>query len=226
MHRYHKAGKLEDCYEHGDDADSELWIVEGDSAARGLGGVRSPRFQAILPMQGKPMNATKADEEDLENNVQFAALMKAMGTEIGDEFDMAKIRYKRIILLFDPDADGIHGRTLLLLFFHKWMKPLLDAGRIFDARVPRWKIDSPQMKEPLFASTDEQFYALKEQLEADGVGDIKPTRFRGIGSVGEDTLAHFCTDLKTRQLSLLTSTDAEVAIRIFEELRNIMKPDA
>ena len=82
------------------------------------------------------------------------------------------------------------------------------------------------MKEPLFASTDEQFYALKEQLEADGVGDIKPTRFRGIGSVGEDTLAHFCTDLKTRQLSLLTSTDAEVAIRIFEELRNIMKPDA
>jgi DNA gyrase subunit B len=157
--------------------------------------------------------------------VQFAALMDAMGTQIGDEFDLSKIRYQRIILLFDPDADGIHGRTLLLLFFHKWMKPLLDSGRIFDVQVPCWKLDSKKLDSPKFASTDEQFQELKTRLESEGIDDLKTTRFRGIGRVGEDTLSNFCTNPETRHLSLLPSEDAEDAIRFFEQLRSIMHPD-
>jgi len=234
MPKYHEPGKLHDCAEHGSNSDSELFVVEGNSAERGLSRVRDVRWHAVLPIQGKPMNATKAGELELEKNVQFAALMKAMGTQIGDQFDLSKIRYQRIILLFDPDADGIHGRTLLLLFFHKWMKPLLDAGRIFDARVPRWQINyqqsdssatgAPKERRTIFASTDEQFQQLKRDLESQGISDIQQTRFRGIGSVGQDTLAHFCTNPDTRTLSVLRSEDAEDAIRFFEELRNIMHP--
>lgn len=225
MNNYHKAGKLADCSELGNDSDSELFIVEGDSAAKALLRVRSPRWQAVLPMQGKPMNATKHGEYAVENNVQFAALISALGTQIGDEFDISKIRYQRIILLFDPDADGIHGRTLLLLFFHKWMKPLLDNGRVYDARVPRWRIDSEKCESPQFASTDEQFNQLKRQLESAGVDDLRATRFRGIGSVGGETLLRCCIDPETRELGRLRSENAEAAIRMFEQLRSIMNPE-
>lgn len=151
--------------------------------------------------------------------------MSALGTQIGDEFDLAKIRYRRIILLFDPDADGIHGRTLLLLFFHKWMKPLLDAGRIFDARVPRWRIDSGKCDSPQFAATDEQFHQLKRELQVAGVDDVRATHFRSIGSVGEETLCRCCIDPETRELGRLRSEHAEAANRMFAELRNIMNPD-
>lgn len=222
MPDYHIGGKLDDCEQHG--PGSELFIVEGDSAARALSRVRSIQSQAVLPMQGKPMNATKASENALGNNVQFAALMDAMGMQIGDEFDLSKSRYERIILLFDPDADGIHGRTLMLLFFHKWMKPLLDAGRIYDARVPRWQINSPHLEQPKFASTDEGLQTLRGKLHEAGIDDFQATRFRGIGSVGADTLARFCTDKETRHLYPLKSTDAEMALQIFAELRNLTRP--
>lgn len=221
MRNYHKPGKLEDCYDDGQG--TELFIVEGDSASKALCRVRSPRWQAVLPMQGKPMNATKASEKDLRNNVQFAALLEALGTGLGDTFDASKCRYERIILLYDPDADGIHGRTLLLLFFHEWMKPLLDSGRVYDARVPRWRIDSPKFQHPKFLSTDEQLHELKQQLDSDGVS-FQPKRFRGIGSVDADTLAMFCTDEETRTLSQLNSGDAESALAFFEQLRSIMEP--
>ena len=222
MTDYHIGGKLDDCEKHG--SGSELFIVEGDSAARAVSRVRSSQWQAVLPMQGKPMNATKAREDALESNVQFAALMTAMGMQIGDEFDLSKARYERIVLLFDPDADGIHSRTLMLLFFHKWMRPLLDAGRIFDARVPRWQVDCDRLDGPKFASTDEGMQNIRQQLTAAGIENFKTTRFRGIGSVGADTLARFCTNKETRQLYQLSAADADTALQIFAELRNITRP--
>ena len=221
MSDYHIGGKLDDCECHG--AGSELFIVEGDSAARAVSRLRSPQWQAVLPMQGKPMNATKASQRELIRNAQFAALLHALGTRIGDGFQLTDIRYNRIILLFDPDADGIHARTLMLLFFHRWMKPLLDAGRIFDARVPRWEINSSSLDGPVFASTDEQFQKLRVRLSDEGVTDLQTTRFRGIGSVGADTLARFCVDPETRGLTQVRAEDAEAAMQIFEQLRNFMQ---
>lgn len=222
MTRYHIGGKLDDCEGHG--PGSELFVVEGDSAARAVSRVRSAAFQAVLPMQGKPMNATKSSAEALRGNVQYVALMDALGLQIGDQFDLSKTRYERVILLFDPDADGIHARTLMLLFFHQWMKPLLDAGRIFDARVPRWQIESDQLDGPQFASTDEQFQVVRQNVVDRGIEDFKVTRFRGVGSVGADTLFQFCMSTETRQLYRLQSSDAEAAIQIFEELRNLTRP--
>ena len=221
MHNYHKPGQLEDCYEEGQG--TELLIVEGESAAKALCRVRSPRWQAILPMQGKPMNATKATESELRNNAQFAALLQAMGTDIGETFAASKCRYERIILLFDPDADGIHGRILLLMFFHHWMKPLLDEGCLFDVRAPRWRITSPHFDDSKFLSTDEQFAQLKSELNASGT-PFESQRFRGLGSIDAETLARFCTDVETRRLEPLRSADAEAAIAFFEQMRTIMNP--
>ena len=118
------APKLIDCTNGGRSADrpTELFIVEGDSAARSIKQVRDASFQAILPMQGKPMNAVKANLEHLKKNVQFAALFDALGVDLENQNREEDIRYENIILLFDPDADGIHARTLMLLFFHKWMR--------------------------------------------------------------------------------------------------------
>ena len=226
MTDYHNGGKLDDCARHGSESNSELFVVEGDSAARAVSRVRSQQWQAVLPMQGKPMNAIKASQSDLENNAQYAALLETLGTRIGADFDLSRVRFERIILLFDPDADGIHARTLLMLFFHKWMKPLLDAGRIFDARVPRWEINSAELDGPQFASTDEQFHGLRQKLTDDGIVDFKTTRFRGVGSVGADTLARFCVDPETRALSRIRSEDAESAIQVFEELRRLMNAPA
>lgn len=222
MHNYHKAGQLEDCLNEGQG--TELFIVEGESAAKALCRVRSPRWQAILPMQGKPMNATKASEHELRNNAQFAALLQTLGTDLGQSFDASKCRYERIILLFDPDADGIHARTLMLLFFHEWMKPLLDAGRIYDARAPRWRIESPDFERPKFLSTDEQFQQIKKQLDEAGT-PFQQKRYRGLGSIEADTLATFCTDKQTRHLTQLKSQDAQSAIAFFENLRRIMNPE-
>jgi DNA gyrase subunit B len=221
MSDYHIGGKLDDCERHGPQSDSELFVVEGDSAARAVSRVRSLQSQAVLPMQGKPMNAIKASEQALKNNAQYAALMAALGIRIGSEFNLLSSRYERIILLFDPDADGIHARTLMLLFFHKWMKPLLDAGRIYDVHVPRWEINSDHLEGSRFASTDEQFRRIRQQLTNDGVENFNTTLFRGIGSVGADTLTRFCVDPETRTLFRLRSKDAESAIRIFAELRQL-----
>ena len=106
MTDYHIGGKLDDCERHGCESDSELFVVEGDSAARAVSRVRSTESQAVLPMQGKPMNATRASEEALNNNAQYAALTEALGLRIGSEFYLSNVRYERIILLFDPTPMG------------------------------------------------------------------------------------------------------------------------
>ncbi len=126
--------KLEDCTGNG--AGTELFIVEGDSAASIVCRVRDERFQAVLPMQGKPLNAYRATPKKVVTNPWFAALTDAIGTGIGDDFALKKIRFARIVLLMDPDADGIHCGALLLMFFYRWMRPLLEAGHIAMARAP------------------------------------------------------------------------------------------
>jgi DNA gyrase subunit B len=216
-----KAPKLVDCSEHG--ARSELFVVEGDSAARTIQRVRNPCFQAILPMQGKPMNAMKVGLDAVCKNDQFAALISAMGIEPTHGPNLASMRYQRIILLFDPDADGIHSRTLMLLFFYRWLSRLLEAGRIFDTYAPLWAINSDQLARPAYAYTQQQFDTIRARLIAEGIERAQTTRYRGLSSVGGDVLSKLCVHPETRRLSALAPDDAERALEMFEQMRNVLK---
>jgi DNA gyrase/topoisomerase IV subunit B len=211
-----KAPKLLDCQEHGPHA--ELFIVEGDSAARTIDRVRNARFQAILPMQGKPLNAMKTGLDSLLENVQFAALISAIGIEPGAEPQFDELRFHDIILLFDPDADGIHSRTLMLLFFYRWLTPLLAAGRISDAYAPQWTITSEQLAKPVYAFTPQHLERVRATLAAERIERTTTIRFRGLSSVGGEILAKLCVDPATRRLSKLTPEDADRALRVFRQM--------
>ena len=209
--------KLVDCDCHG--TGSELYIVEGDSAARTLVRVRNPVTQAIIPMQGKPMNGLNASANDLHGNAQFGALLDTLQVDLLNPNRAVEIPYEKIILLFDPDADGIHGRTLMLLFFYRWLRKTLDDGRVFDSHAPQWMITSPSMSNNAYASTPEHLTKVREYLQKSGVTDLKTKRFRGLGSIDAAILNSRCVDPETRKLSVLTADHAENAMTLFENLR-------
>lgn len=211
--------KLEDCTEHG--PGSELFIVEGDSAARTVNTVRNYANQAVWPMQGKPMNAMNADAEDLLDNAQFAGLISSMQVNLSTGQETDELRYERFILLFDPDADGIHARTLMLLFFYKFLRPILEAGRVYGTHAPRWMITSSQLRDPAYAFSEEHYAATRERLDSAGVTDAKVQRFRGLGNVGGPILRKFCLDPASRRVHQLGMEDAEQALAIFEQLREL-----
>ena len=211
--------KLVDCDQHG--PQSELYIVEGDSAARTLVRVRDPAFQAVIPMQGKPMNAIKASANDLHQNIQFGLLLDTLRVDLFQPNRPVDIPYQRIVLLFDPDADGIHGRTLMLLFFHRWLRALLDEGRIFDAHAPQWVVTSDRLEKPAYASTPEHLDKIRAYLKQQGITNLKTKRFRGLGSVDVELLRDQCVDPKTRKLNVLTAEHADNALALFEQLRGI-----
>lgn len=134
--RYGALAKLDDCGVHGPVSGAELFLVEGDSAAAAVAGVRDPATQAVLPMQGKPLNATRASRSKVLAHPFFAPLVAALDVGIEADCDPRRLRYERVLVLTDPDADGIHCGFLVLLFFHRWLRPLLDAGRVEIVRPP------------------------------------------------------------------------------------------
>jgi DNA gyrase/topoisomerase IV subunit B len=206
--------KLVDCQAHGADSNAELFIVEGDSAALSVCALRNPAFQAVLPMQGKPMNTLKSREDRVKADPFFAALIAAIGTDLGGYCHVDSIRYRQINLLFDPDADGIHSSTLMLLFFYRWMKPLMEAGRLMIIRAPMMEIVADELNDVLLAYTEEE----GDRLCRDAAGQRKPgyrkQRFRGLASFDADLLIRCCIDPATRKISRLTARDAEESIRI------------
>jgi len=134
--RYGAPAKLDDSATHGRGSGAELFVVEGDSAASAVARVRDPLHQAVLPMQGKPLNAARAPRAKVESHPFFGPLAAALGVGFEATCDPRRLRYDRVLVLTDPDADGIHCGYLVLLFFHRWMRPLLDAGRIEVVRPP------------------------------------------------------------------------------------------
>jgi len=211
--------QLDDCRIHWPGPGSELIIAEGVSAANALVAVRSSEWQAVLPVQGKPLNVLAASRVRVEASAPLMGVRDALGAGLGDEFVLNARRYERIVLAFDPDADGIHSRALLLLFLHQYMQPLLRAGAVFAARPPLWQITAKQLEAPIHMWTDGQYNDVRAQLQARGVHRVDVDRFRGIASIPEATLRATCIDPTTRVLARLTTEHAAATMAAYERAR-------
>jgi DNA gyrase subunit B len=211
--------QLQDCHAHWPTPGSELVIAEGSSGANALVAVRSGEWQAVLAVQGKPLNVLAATQSRVEASAPLMAIRDALGAGLGDEFVLNRRRYERVVLAFDPDADGIHSRSLLLLFLHRYMAPLLRAGAVFAARPPLWQITAKGLAGPVHAWTDGQYNDVRAQLEASSVHNLDVDRFNGVASIPPDILRATCLDPKTRVLARLTTEHAIAVMAAYERAR-------
>ena len=215
-------GKLSDC-QSGDPARCEIYVVEGDSAGGSAKGGRDPEFQAILPIRGKILNVEKARIDRVLKNNEVQAMITALGTGIHDDFDISKLRYHKIILMADADVDGQHIRTLLLTLLFRFMKPLIEAGHVYLAQPPLYKIKwEGRGVEPEYAYSDRERDALIEAGIALGRKDPRPRdgvqRFKGLGEMNASELWETTMNPARRVLLQVTLDDAAQADELFSVL--------
>ncbi|MDI9616389.1 MAG: DNA topoisomerase (ATP-hydrolyzing) subunit B [Methanothrix sp.] len=202
-------GKLADCVES-DPAKSELYIVEGESAGGSAKQGRNRHFQAVLPLRGKILNVERARLDKMLKNEEIRNLITALGTGIGDDFDITKARYHKIIIMTDADVDGSHIRTLLLTFFYRYMQPLIEAGYVYIAQPPLYQVR--RGKSVRYAYSDEELAKLLEE------GKAVVQRYKGLGEMNPEQLWETTMDPERRTLLRVTLKDAVEADEIFSIL--------
>lgn len=207
--------KLKDCRSH-DLEHSELLIIEGDSAGGTVSQARNSEYQAYLPIRGKILNVLRASERKMLDNEECAALITAIGAGAGRGFDLDRARYSKVIVLADADVDGSHIRCLLLTLCWRYMRPLLEAGRVFAAVPPLYRVTLKGTGEHIYCYSEQDKTETLARLEREGRAwrdDIQ--RYKGLGEMDADQLAETTLDLGTRRLRRMTVSDAEAAERLF-----------
>jgi DNA gyrase subunit B len=204
-------GKLADCNSE-DATTTELYIVEGDSAAGSCKGGREPEYQAVMPIRGKIINPEKNDYAKLMQNEEVAAIISALGTGIRDDFNITDLRYGKIIIMTDADDDGAHIAALLMTFFYRFMRPLITEGHLYIAKPPLYRVNVKTQK--FYIHTDSELESYRKKY-----GDkIEVTRFKGLGEMDADELGTTTMEIGKRQIIKVNIDDCDEASRILSVL--------
>ena len=206
-------GKLTDCSDRNPE-NCEIYIVEGDSAGGSAKKARDPKTQAVLPLRGKILNVEKARLDRILGSDTIRSMITAFGTGISEDFDIEKLRYHKIVIMTDADVDGAHIRTLLLTFLYRYMRPLIENGKVYIAQPPLYRVE--KNKEHYYVYNDEQLEELYNQIGRTGIKDIQ--RYKGLGEMDFDQLRDTTMDVKHRILKKVELNDAVEADEIFSML--------